>query len=103
MKACAVTITLYSWWLPRRKAFDGEDNSRRIRTLRRVPHTPENAPNRKYKVLMSLWLVEKNHLEIKLEMDEVWGAAKVLETLGREARRAVAFEVLEVSIGGQRR
>jgi hypothetical protein len=52
---------------------------------------------------MSLWLVEKNHLEIKLEMDEVWGAAKVLETLGREARRAVAFEVLEVSIGGQRR
>jgi hypothetical protein len=80
MNACAVTITLYSWWFPRRKAFEGDDNSRRMRTLSRVPQTPENAPNRKYKELMSLWLVEKNQRLTKLETEEmVVGTAIVLE------------------------
>ena len=30
-----------------------------------VPITPENAPKTKYKIPMSLWLVENNHLETK--------------------------------------
>jgi len=31
-----------------------------------VPKTPENAPNTKYKIPISLWLVENSHLDIKL-------------------------------------
>ena len=29
-----------------------------------VPRTPEKAPNKRYRVPISLWLVEKNHLLI---------------------------------------
>jgi len=29
--------------------------------LREVPTIPDHAPNTKYNVTMSLWLVEKNH------------------------------------------
>ena len=65
MNACAVTITLNSWWLPRRKPLDGEDNSKRISTLSTVPQTPERAPNRKYRVPISLWFVEKNQRRTK--------------------------------------
>jgi hypothetical protein len=54
MNACAVTITLKSWWLPRRNPFEGEESSRRINTLSRVPITPDRAPNRKYRVPISL-------------------------------------------------
>jgi hypothetical protein len=28
-----------------------------------VPKTPENAPKSKYKIPISLWLVENNHLD----------------------------------------
>jgi len=54
IKACAVTITLYSWLFPRRKLFAGDESSRRIRTLKSVPITPARAPNKKYNVPISL-------------------------------------------------
>jgi len=31
-----------------------------------VPKTPENRPKIRYKIPISLWFVEKNHLEINL-------------------------------------
>lgn len=65
IKACAVTITLYNWWFPKRKPLEGEESSKRIRTLSRVPQTPERAPKRKYSVPISLWFVEKNHRRTK--------------------------------------
>lgn len=54
--ACAVTIVLYSWSLPRRDP--GWPNSARISILIDVPNRPDQIPNRKYKVPMSLWFVE---------------------------------------------
>ena len=65
IKACAVTNTLYScvlWsssWLP------GYANSTRINTDKKVPITPAKPPNKKYKVPISLWFVEQNHLRKK--------------------------------------
>jgi hypothetical protein len=54
INACAVTTTLNSWWLPKKKVLPGLDSSRRIRTLRSVPTTPERAPNKKYREPISL-------------------------------------------------
>jgi len=64
IKAWIVTITLYSWllliieliWL----------NSIRIRILREDPIIPDQIPNKKYKVPISLWLVEKIHFIDKM-------------------------------------
>lgn len=55
-KACAVTITLYKWSSP--NIGPGPDNSKRINTLKAVPTIPANPPNSKYRVPISLWLVE---------------------------------------------
>lgn len=59
IKACAVTITLYVWSSPIR--YPGCPNSVRIKILRDVPTIPDQAPRIKYKVPISLWLVENNH------------------------------------------
>lgn len=40
----------------------GFPNSARIRILKEVPNIPAQTPKIKYKVPMSLWLVENNHL-----------------------------------------
>ena len=56
--ACAVTIELYNWSLPRRAP--GWPNSARIKRLIDVPRRPDHIPNRKYNVPISLWLVEKS-------------------------------------------
>ena len=40
----------------------GLPNSVRISILREVPAIPDHDPKIKYKVPMSLWLVEYNHL-----------------------------------------
>lgn len=61
-KAWAVTITLYSWSLP--KNLPVCPNSIRIKTLIAVPTIADQAPNIKYKVPISLWLVEYNHRSI---------------------------------------
>jgi hypothetical protein len=37
-------------------------NSNQIKTDRIVPNTPEKAANIRYRVPISLWLVENNHL-----------------------------------------
>lgn len=55
-KAWAVTIVLYSWSLPRRDP--GCPSSARMRSLIDVPSRPDQTPRIKYKVPMSLWLVE---------------------------------------------
>lgn len=51
-KACAVTIVLYSWSEPNREP--GCPSSARIKRLIEVPKSPDQVPNRKYKVPMSL-------------------------------------------------
>jgi hypothetical protein len=66
INACAVTITLYNWWLPANIWFPGLANSCRIRIDIVVPITPESPPKIRYKVPISLWLVEKSHLEDQL-------------------------------------
>lgn len=58
-KAWAVTITLYTWSSPRRAP--GWPSSARMRRLRAVPTMPAHAPKIRYRVPMSLWLVENNH------------------------------------------
>ena len=54
--ACAVTIVLYSWSLP--KNDPGCLNSNRINRLIAAPIIPAQIPKMKYKVPISLWLVE---------------------------------------------
>lgn len=58
MKAWAVTSTLKIWSLPR--SDPGCVSSIRIRMLRQAPIRPAQAPNRRYKVPMSLWFVENS-------------------------------------------
>lgn len=41
-------------------------NSNRIRILNEDPIIPDQIPNKKYKVPISLWLVEKIHLIDKM-------------------------------------
>ena len=60
--ACAVTTTLYAWWLPRKNWFPGYASSKRINKDNIAPMRPERVPKIKYSVPISLWLVEKNHL-----------------------------------------
>lgn len=57
-KAWAVTRTLKIWSLPNSEP--GCVNSIRIRMLRQAPIRPDHAPNRRYRVPISLWFVEKN-------------------------------------------
>jgi hypothetical protein len=49
----------------------GFPSSVRISILKEVPTIPDQAPNTKYNVPMSLWLVEKNHLEKISGMAEI--------------------------------
>ena len=60
-KAWAVTITLYNWKSPAKNAAPGDDNSNLIKTLNAAPTQPANAPNKRYKVPISLWLVLNIH------------------------------------------
>lgn len=55
-KACAVTIVLYSWSEPSKAP--GCPSSARMRSLIEVPRSPDQVPNTKYRVPMSLWFVE---------------------------------------------
>jgi len=54
INACAVTITLYNWWLPAKIWLPGAASSIRIITENKVPKTPANAAYIKYKVPISL-------------------------------------------------
>jgi len=58
--AWPVTITLYKWWLYSKKLLFGCDNVILIYNDKAVPATPEIAPKIRYKVPISLWLVEKS-------------------------------------------
>lgn len=58
MKAWAVTNTLKIWSLPNR--VPGWVSSIRIRMLRQAPINPDQAPNRRYRVPISLWFVENS-------------------------------------------
>lgn len=64
--AWPVTITLYKWWLYSRKLLFGWANVIRIYKDSAVPATPDIAPKIKYKVPISLWLVEKSQRVINL-------------------------------------
>jgi hypothetical protein len=63
IKACAVTITLYNCEFPNKIWLPGCANSIRIKTDKTVPITPAKAPKMKYNVPISLWFVEKSHLD----------------------------------------
>ena len=65
INACAEMITLNSWWSPDKNCTPGEDNSKRIITENAVPIIPEKTANTRYKVPISLALVELNQF-IKL-------------------------------------
>jgi len=67
--AWAVTITLYNWSLPNK--LPGCLNSTRIRALKPLPIIPAHSPNKKYKVPISLWLVDMNHRFIKRKNYEI--------------------------------
>jgi len=58
MKAWIVTITLYNWLLLIIELICL--NSNRIKILSEDPIIPDQIPNKKYNVPISLWLVEKN-------------------------------------------
>ena len=60
INAWAVTITLYVWSSSRNNP--GCPNSKRINTLNLEPIIPDQIPNKKYKVPISLWFVDSNHL-----------------------------------------
>ena len=59
IKAWAVTTTLYSW--SSIKIVPAPANSIRIKALNLVPTIPAQTPRIKYKVPMSLWLVDISH------------------------------------------
>ena len=58
IKACAVTITLYSWVLPNNNKLPGFISSQRINIESHNPAKPFKIPKIKYKTPISLWLVE---------------------------------------------
>jgi len=58
MKAWAVTITLYNWSSPSRDP--AWPSSNRMSAERAVPTKADQIPKTKYRVPISLWLVEKN-------------------------------------------
>lgn len=58
IRAWAVTITLYNWSSPIK--LPGALNSERIITLIEVPAILAQAPKIKYRVPISLWLVENS-------------------------------------------
>ena len=67
MKAWAVTITLYSCSFPKNP--EGYESWIRIMTLILVPIIPAQTPVIKYKVPISLWLHDRNHLSFsKIEI-----------------------------------
>lgn len=59
INAWAVTTTLKIWSSPINAP--EEDSSERMRTLKERPTIPDHIPKMKYKVPISLWLVENNH------------------------------------------
>ena len=63
--ARAVIILLYNW-LSAIYCTPGPDNSSRMRTEKAVPIKPANNANIKYKVPISLALVDKNHLSFHI-------------------------------------
>ena len=79
IKDWAMTITLQIWSSP---IIDpGIHNSTRIKTLKVVPTIPDQIPEIKYNVPVSLWLVEKNHLfinKLKLNWLNLDGWIKVI-------------------------
>jgi len=64
IKAWIVTITLYSWLLLIIELICLSSN--RINILSEEPIIPDHKPNKKYKVPISLWLVEKIHFIDKM-------------------------------------
>ena len=64
--AWPVTITLYKWWLYSKKLLFGWASVIRIYKDNAVPATPYIAPKIKYKVPMSLLLVEKSQRVMNL-------------------------------------
>lgn len=66
-KAWAVTITLQIWSSPINEP--GCPSSNRIRTLKAVPTIADHTPKIKYKVPISLWLVENIQRKINKMAD----------------------------------
>ena len=62
--ACAVITTLNNWWSPCKNWTPGADNSNLIIIEKAVPIIPAKTANIRYKVPISLALVEKSHLTI---------------------------------------
>lgn len=54
-------ITFHSWWFPARYCTPGAASSIRMITLNAVPIIPANTAKIKYRVPMSLALVENSH------------------------------------------
>lgn len=65
IKPCAVIIELYKFLSCNTP--EGIDSSRRIRLLKEVPTKPLQTPKIKYKVPISLWLVDPNQRNIKIK------------------------------------
>lgn len=64
IKAWMVTITLYNWLLLIIELICL--SSSRIKILKEEPIIPDQIPNKKYKVPIFLWLVEKIHFIDKM-------------------------------------
>ena len=64
-KAWAVIITLNSWWSPCKICTPGADNSNLIKTEKAVPIIPAKTAKMRYRVPISLALVDDNQELIK--------------------------------------
>ena len=64
----------------------GADNSNLIRTENAVPSSPENNANIRYKVPISLALLERNHLSFHIEIPAVLGIVlSCITSVGRQS------------------
>jgi hypothetical protein len=59
----------------------GPLNSILIKTENAVPNNPENSANIKYKTPISLAFVDKNHLSIQTDIDDLYGKGDDLASI----------------------
>jgi len=79
--------------LPARICDPGCDNSIRSNIDRVVPITPDTAPKIRYKVPISLWLVEKSHLD-----DQLYAAEAILEIYVLTLKESEWKTILEIGV-----
>ena len=68
--AWAVIILLYSWLSPI-NCTSGPDKSNLIKTEKAVPTKPASRAKMRYNVPMSFALLDKNHLSVHCEIDDL--------------------------------